>query len=139
MRRTTRPPPVGIVAAGLPVRDRIECRSWTGSHQINNREQPNPDDVERVPEQGKAEQAALHAGAKVADRDLDHHHDEPDQPDRDVQSVTADKGKEGRQKGAALRGRAACDHAGELVQLETEEAGAEHESNRSPYIDTVAP
>ena len=39
-------------------------RSWTDSHQIDDREQPDPDDVERVPEQGKAQQAALHAGAK---------------------------------------------------------------------------
>ena len=63
-----------------------------------------------------------HAGAKVADGDLDHHHDQPDQSGGDVQAVAADKGEEGGQKGAALRGRAAGDHVGELVQLETEEA-----------------
>jgi hypothetical protein len=33
---------------------RSVCESWLDSHQIDDREQPNPDDVERVPEQGKA-------------------------------------------------------------------------------------
>ena len=80
-------------------------RSWTNSHQIDDREQPDPDDVERVPEQGKAEQAALHAGAKSLDCDLRHHHGQPDQSGGDVQPVAADQGEECGQKGAALRGR----------------------------------
>jgi hypothetical protein len=59
-----------------------------------------------VPEQGKTEQAPLDCLRKALDGDLDHHHDQPDQPDRNVQPVTAHKRKEGGKKGAALRTRA---------------------------------
>ena len=89
----------------------------------------NPDDVERVPEQGEAEQAALHGGAKALDRDLRHHHRQPDQSGGDMQPVAADKREEGGKKRAALRGRAEGDHVGELADLESEECGSEHEGD----------
>src|SRR5438445_311328 len=64
--------------AGRRVRDRaavrsgtgIALRSWADSHQIDEREQRNPDDVERVPEQGETKQPPLDGRAKALDRDL---------------------------------------------------------------------
>src|SRR5215475_252764 len=89
----------------LPGRDRRGWyRSWRNSHQINDREQPDPDDVERVPEQGEAPQPALHVAAEAFDGDLRHHYRQPDQAGGDVQAVAADQGKEGGQERAALRG-----------------------------------
>ena len=42
-----------------------------------------------------------------------------------MQPVAADEREEGREEGAARAARALRDHAGELVDLEDEEAGAE--------------
>jgi hypothetical protein len=39
----------------------VACRSCCGSHQIDHREQPYPDDVERVPERG-SRAVASHGG-----------------------------------------------------------------------------
>jgi hypothetical protein len=57
------------------------------------------------------------------DSHLRHHHRQPDQPGDNVHPVTADKSEEGGQERAALRGRAARDHVGELADLEREERG----------------
>ena len=70
-------------------------------------------------------------GTKALDCDLRHHHGQPDQSGGDVQPVAADQGEECGQEGAALRGGAAGDHAGELADLESEERGAEHERDES--------
>src|SRR5437870_9880107 len=113
---------------GLRARDRTTYQSWTNSHQIDDREQPNPDDVERVPEQGKAEQTAPHGGAKALDCDLRHHRRQPDQSGGDVQPVAPDKGEERGKKRAALRRGTAGDHVGELAHLKIKKRGTEYES-----------
>src|SRR5215471_21422979 len=104
------------------------------SYQVDGREQPDPDDVEGVPEQGKAEQAPVDGGAESLEFNLRHHHGQPDQPGGDVHAVAADEGEERGEKSAALRGRAAGDHAGELVDLEIEECGTQHESDQSKQV-----
>src|SRR4051794_12377192 len=126
------------VLARLPVRDRKECRSWTNSYQIDGREQPHPDDVERVPEQGETQQPPLHAGAKTPDLDLRHHYDQPDQAGGDMQSVAADKREECGKESATLRRRSARDHVGELADLKIKECRTEHESDRSKDVGLVA-
>src|ERR1700704_4257662 len=122
------PPPCQEVLACLQALDRTACRSWTDSHQIDDCEQPNPDDVEGVPEQGEAEQAALDGGAKALDFDLRHHHCQPDQSGGNVQPVAADKGEECGQERAALRSRTDGNHACKLADLEHEEARPSKES-----------
>ena len=123
------------LSRSLRVRDRTVCRSWTNSHQIDDREQPDPDDVERVPEQGEAEQAAL---ARWRRKPLT----------ATCAIITASQispavtcspwqptsGEERGKKSAALRGRAAGDHAGELADLESEERGAEHEGDQGKEV-----
>src|SRR6478736_9136505 len=121
-------------SACLRVRVRVELRSWTHSHQINHREYPDPNDVEGVPEQGEAEQAALHAGDESHHRHLDHHHHEPNQTEGDVQTVAADKREESRQESAALRRRAARYHICELAKLECKKRSAECERDKSTQI-----
>src|SRR3954469_20384027 len=115
-------------------RDRNVYRSWTNSHQIDDREQRDPDDVEGVPEQRKADEATLDIGAKALDGDLHHHHSQPEQTGSDMQPVAADEREEGGQKRAALRGRALRDHVGELAQLENKERGAEYERDQGKEI-----
>ena len=46
-----------------------------------------------------------------------------------MQAVAADQGEEGRQEGAARRAGAARDQAGEFVDLQGQEGGAEHEGH----------
>ena len=87
------------------------------SHQIDDREERDPDDVERVPEQGEAQDAAQDVGAESLGEDLRHHRQQPEQAGRDMQAVAADQREEGRQEGAARRPGAARDQAGELAQL----------------------
>src|SRR5262245_1871757 len=87
-----------------------------------------------MPEQGKAEQPPVDGGTESLEFDLRHHDGQPDQPGGDVQAVAADEGEERGEEGAALRGRAACDHAGELMDLEIEECGTEYESDQSKEV-----
>ncbi len=75
---------------------------------------------------------------KAPEGHLDHHHDQPDQPGRNVQPMAADQGEEGGQEGAALRAGAAADHVGELAELEREERQAECEGDQSAEIGAEA-
>src|SRR5262245_23640301 len=87
-----------------------------------------------MPEQGKAEQPTVDGRAESLDCDLGHHHRQPDQSGGDVQAVTADKGEIRGKESAALWGRAARDHVGELTDLETDECGTEHERDQSKEV-----
>src|SRR5882757_8643565 len=51
-----------------------------------------------------------------------------------MQSVTADKGKEGREESAALRTGSGGDHAGELPKLQRQERGSQHEGNEGSEV-----
>src|ERR1700733_6975011 len=95
-------------------------RSSNDPHQIDNREYHHPDDIKRVPEQGEAQHAALHDRTETPHRELNHHENQPDQPNRHVQSVTTDQRKEGGEKSAALRSCSHRNHAVEFVKLEAE-------------------
>src|SRR5215467_11596320 len=118
----------------LQARDRKVYRSWTNSYQVDGREKPDPDDVQRMPEQGKAEQPPVDGGTESLEFDLRHHDGQPDQPGGDVQAVAADESEERREKSAALRSRAAGDHVGELMDLKIEECGTQHESDQSKDV-----
>src|SRR6266852_2969754 len=113
------------------VPDRNVLRSWRDSHQIDDREYPDPNDVECVPEQRKALEAAHYVGTEPLGGDLCHHHHEPDQAGGDMQPMAADEREERGKKRAALRGRARDDHARELVELKAEETQAEREGRKS--------
>src|SRR5258705_11700759 len=115
-------------------RDRVERQSWAYSYQINHGENADPNDVERVPEQGEAEQAVLYAGDESHHRHLNHHHHEPDQSEGDVQPVAADKGEEGGKKSAALRRRAVSVHVGEFAGLEGEKCRTEGKGDQGTQI-----
>ena len=54
------------LSACLPVQHPNAFQSWKDSHQIDNGEYQNPDDVERVPEQGEAMQTAHHDVLKTS-------------------------------------------------------------------------
>src|SRR6266567_7708268 len=116
------------------VPDRCALPSWRDSHQIDDCEYADPNDVERVPEQRKALQAAHYVGTETLDDDLRHHHHEPGQAGGDMQPMAADEREEGGKKRAALRGRARGHHARELVELEAEETQAEREGHKGTHI-----
>src|SRR5713226_3326015 len=107
----TWPLPYRRVSACIRARDRTACWSWTDSHQIDDREQRDPDDVERVPEEGKTKETPLDRGTKALNGDLGHHHSEPDQTAGDMEAVAADEREERRQKCVALRSCPNGDHA----------------------------
>src|ERR1700754_5023697 len=93
-----------------------------------------------MPEQREAEQPPLDGRVKAFDCDLSHHHDQPDQAGGDMQPVTADQGKKGREKRAALRTGPDRDHAGELPQFQYQERGPEHEGDEGRQVGgSVAP
>src|SRR5690242_21434709 len=71
--------------------------------QIDDGEYPNPDNVERVPEQTEAEEPPRDHGSEAERRHLQQHDDKPDETEADVQTVRADEREEGRQKGAVRR------------------------------------
>src|SRR5258705_2216146 len=121
-------------SACLRVRVHVELRSWTHSHQVNHRKSPDPNDVERVPEQGEAEQAMLHSRNESEYRHLHHHDDKPDQSECDVQPVATDKREECGEKSAPLRRRADGDHVCEFADLETKKRGSECECDQGTQI-----
>src|SRR6266478_3228271 len=125
------PPLSGSGPMHHQVPDRCALPSWRDSHQIDDCEYADPNDVERVPEQRKALEAAHYVGTETHGGDLRHHHQEPDQACADMQPMAANERKERGKKCAALRGRARGDHARELVELEAEETQAEREGHKS--------
>ena len=76
------------------------------SHQVDQREYPDPDDVQRVPEQAPAQQAPQNGGWQALRDHLRYQIDERDQAAGNVNAVCADQSEEGGQK-AAARGSAA--------------------------------
>ena len=60
------------------------------SHQIDQREYADPDDIQRVPKQAPAQQAPQHGGAQAVSEHLGHQIDERDQPAGDMDAVRAD-------------------------------------------------
>ena len=59
------------------------------SHQIDQREYADPDDIERVPKQAPAQQAP-HGGAQALNEHLGHQIDECDQATGDMDAMRAD-------------------------------------------------
>jgi len=57
------------------------------SHQIDQREYADQDDIQRVPEQAPAQQAPQHSGSQALNEHLGHQIDERDQPAGDVNAV----------------------------------------------------
>ena len=68
-------------------------RSWYYTHQIDDREYRNPDDVEGVPEQIETEQAMQDRRPEALDINLRHHRAEPQKPDAHMQAVTPTRPK----------------------------------------------
>src|SRR6202451_3023936 len=113
-------------------------RSCTHSHQINEAEDGDPDDVECVPEQTEAQKSVADALAKTLRPELRHHGAEPQEPGRDMQAVAAHEGKERRQKRTSGGPCAACDETCEFVDLEqnkdeSQKAG-EEEGDLRPFL-----
>jgi LTXXQ motif family protein len=65
-----------------------DCPSMA-SHQINQREYADPDDIQRVPEQAPAQQTPQHGGSEALNEHLGHQIDERDQTAGDVDAVRA--------------------------------------------------
>src|SRR6516164_9508227 len=87
------------------------------SHQIDQREYADPDDIQRVPKQAPAQQTPQHGRSEPLNEYLGHQIDERDQPAGDVGAVRAYQGEEAGEKGAA---RGACvlrHHAGKFGSL----------------------
>src|SRR6185312_5679662 len=107
------------------------------AHQIDQAEDGDPDDVERVPEEREAEKPQADVLAKAFCAKLSHHRGEPDQSGRDVRSVTADEREEGGEESAAGRAGAVSYETGELPCLEQDESKAEksgyQESDLRPF------
>src|SRR5215510_14874756 len=97
------------------------------SEEIDDGEEGDPDDVERVPKQAEAQETAEHVRPEALGEDLRHHREEPEEACSDMEAVTADKSEEGREEGAARRAGAAVDEIPELHHLQRNEGRAEHE------------
>src|SRR5580698_10122587 len=102
--------------------------------QVHNGKYADPDDVERVPEQAKAEKAAADHGLKSERRHLQEHDDEPAQAQGHMQSMSAHQGEEGRKKGTAGRPRADTQHVTELAHFETQKRDPQNEGDCHPKI-----
>ena len=120
-----------VVAVGVAV-GVAGWRSSQHSQQVDEGEDPDPDQVEEVPEQRQAGQPALVGGDQPALADLHHQHDQPDDAEGDVQPVGADQREEGGEEARALRPGALVDQVGELVELDRDEAGAEEAGDGEP-------
>ena len=59
------------------------------SHQIDQREYADPDDIQRVPEQAPAQQTPQHRRPEALNEHLGHQIDERDQTAGDVNAVRA--------------------------------------------------
>ena len=103
--------------------------------QIDDRKYRDPDDVERVPEQCKAKNAAQDVGAKAFGEHLRHHGQQPQDAGRDMQSVAADQREERRQESAARRPRAARDQIGEFAEFDAQERQAQHTGHRHRHLE----
>ena len=57
-------------------------RPSAGSHQVNRRDHPDPDNVQRVPEQAEAQQAPQYVRPQALGDDLRHHIGEPEEAAR---------------------------------------------------------
>src|SRR5690242_17717793 len=82
--------------------------------QVDDREYPDPDDVERVPEQTKAEEPPTYHRVEAEGLHLQQHDDEPAETQADVHAVRADEREEGREKGAVGWAGTGSHHGGEL-------------------------
>src|SRR5258708_10854713 len=102
--------------------------------QIYDGKYADPTDVERVPEQTKAEEAAAYHRSESERCHLQQHDDQPTQADGHMQSVGTHQGKKGREKGAAGRPRTDCDHVTELAHFEAQKRYAQNEGDRHPKI-----
>src|ERR1700730_17181382 len=97
------------------------------SSQVHNGKYADPNDVERVPEQAKAEEAAAyHRLASERCHPQQHDH-EPAQADGHMQSVGAYQGKEGREEGTAGRPRAYGEHVTEFAHFEAQKRYTQNE------------
>src|SRR5882672_6278678 len=93
-----------------------------------------------MPEQREAEQATLDRRVEQAlDYDLSHHDHQPDQAGCNMQSVTADQGKKGREKSATLRSCPDGDHASELPELQRQEPDPQDKRRESSQISEDVP
>ena len=73
------------------------------SSQVDDGEDSNPDDVQRVPEQREAKQSPTHHGLKAEGGNLQQHDDQPGESKANVETMGTDEGKKSRQEGAVRR------------------------------------
>src|SRR6202035_5182015 len=59
-------------------------RSYGAPQEIDDRENRDPDNIQRMPEQREAKDAALNVGAKTLGEDLRHHGEKPEDASRDM-------------------------------------------------------
>nr|GFD54727.1 hypothetical protein [Tanacetum cinerariifolium] len=71
------------------------CCSCGLPQQVDDGEDGDPDDVERVPEQAEAGDAADDLVAESLGPDLRHHRRQPDQSKRHMDAMAADQREEG--------------------------------------------
>src|SRR6516164_3208053 len=97
------------------------------SHQIDQREYADPDDIQRVPKQAPAQQTPQHGRSEPLNEYLGHQIDERDQPAGDVGAVRAYQGEEAGEKGAARGPGALRHHAGKFSGLNEQKGRTERE------------
>src|ERR1700704_5575434 len=68
------------------------------SHQIHERQQRHPDDVERMPEQAETQKAPKHEIARALYGRLRHHEGEPEQACGDMRTVQTDQAEKSREE-----------------------------------------
>src|SRR3954453_2301141 len=110
-------------------------RSYATPKQIDDGEYPDPDDVERVPEQRKEHNPAQDIGTKTLCEDLGHHGEEPQYAGGDVEAMAADEGEERGQESAARWAIAAGNEISEFAKLNDQKDEAEQTRHGHPEIE----
>src|ERR1700761_5281189 len=101
------------------------CRSWRVPHQVDERKNANPDNVQGVPEQAETGEPAQYVLAESLRPDLRHHRAQPQHPDRHMQSMASDQSEEAGVIGALGGAHMLRHQAGKLLHLQKKKAGAE--------------
>src|ERR1700744_4415475 len=80
-------------------------RSLLYPEEIDDGEERDPNNIERMPAQAEAKEAPQDVGAESFGEDLRHHCQQPEEAGRTMKATTSDNGEEGRDKAAAARTR----------------------------------
>src|ERR1700746_2983562 len=97
------------------------------SHQIDQGEYADPDDIQRVPKQAPAQKAPQYSRSEAVNDYLGYEVDERDQTAGDVDAMRADQSEEAGEKSTARGAGAHLHHAGKFSALDEQKGRTKRE------------